>query len=470
MIGQDTIGKPERLASLDVFRGITIAGMILVNNPGRWADDRIYGPLLHAKWHGWTPTDLVFPSFLFIVGVALTFSFDKRVAAGFSRLRLFEQVIRRTIILICLGLILHSFPRWRLMAPYIGMVAGLGFLFADEPPFGWPSGGMTRLRKAIGWVLAVGAVVYFVVDFGHFQTSEPILRVPGVLQRIGLCYFFASIVVLYSGLRGRVIWTAVLLLGYWAILAWVHPPVANPALVEARPEALLQDWLDVKLLGAHIYSVERPEPEGLLSTIPAIATTLLGVLAGNWLHTGRERNEKTARLFLAANLLLFAGLWMNLVFPINKKIWTSSYVLLAGGIAMNALAMCYWLIDIKGWRRWAWPFMVFGTNAITLFFASGIVSRLIGIVFNVPVTPDGRLAPTGGLWHTLTVWFNAVFAPAGAATWPGQTITLKTWLFQTLFESWAAPKPASLMYSVTYILIWLVLMTPLYHKRIFIKV
>lgn len=469
MIEQDTIGRPERLASLDVFRGITIAGMILVNNPGRGGEASIYGPLRHAPWHGWTPTDLVFPSFLFIVGVALTFSFDKRLASGFSRFRLFEQVVRRTIILICLGLILQSFPRWRLMAPYIGMVAGLGFLFADEPPLGWPGGGMARLRKVVGWMLAIGAVVYFALDFNHFQTSLPLLRVPGVLQRIGLCYFFASVIVLYSGVRGRVIWTVVLLLGYWAIVAWVQAPVANPDLVQSRPEGLLHDWLDLKLIGLHVYS-ERPDPEGLLSTIPAIATTLLGVLAGNWLHGYRDRNEKTIGLFFAANLLLFAGLWMNRSFPINKKIWTSSYVLLAGGIAMNALAMCYWLVDVKGRRRWAWPFLVFGTNAIAVFFASGILGRLIGVTWTLPVDDSGRLAPMGGLWHTLTIWFNAVFGPAGAVTWPGKAIPLKTWLFQTCFESWAAPKAASLLFALTYVLIWLILMMPLYRRRIFIKV
>ena len=462
------LNRSERLMSLDVFRGITVAGMILVNNPGRWGESFIYGPLRHAAWHGWTPTDLVFPSFLFIVGVALTFSFDKRLASGFSRLRLFEQVIRRTLILICLGLILQSFARWRLMAPYIALIVSLGFLFADEPPFGWPADGKARLRKMIGWLIAAAAVLYFAFDFVNFQTSIPVLRVPGVLQRIGLCYCAASVIVLLSGVRGRILWTVVLLLGYWWLVACVPAPVVNPDLAKTRPEGLLHDWLDLKLLGNHIYS-ERPEPEGLLSTLPAIATTLLGVLVGNWLHADRDKREKTIGLFFAANLVLFAGLWMNLSFPINKKIWTSSYVLLSGGIAMHLLAICYWLIDVKGRRRWSWPFLVFGTNAIAAFFASGILGRIMNC-WTLPVTEGGQLAATGGAVNLLKIWFLAIFGPANAATWSGKTTSLTAWLYQVLFESWAAPKPASLMWALAYVLFWLLLITPLYRRRIFIKV
>lgn len=455
--------KSERLASLDVFRGITMAGMILVNNPG---GSPKFGPLEHAHWNGWTPTDMVFPSFLFIVGVALTFSFDKRIASGFSRLRLFEQVCRRTIILFLLGLFMYGFPDWRLIGPYILMIAGLGFLFADEPPLGWPAGGLGRFRKVLGWALFVGGLIYFAADFRYF--NERALRIPGVLQRIAVCYFIASIICLYSGVRGRIFWTAACLFGYWAIVTYVKPPTVNAHLLAERPLGVLHDWLDVTLLGRHIYS-ERPDPEGILSTIPAVATALLGVLTGNWLAGRRESSDKTVGLFFAGNLLLVAGLWMNDAFPINKKIWTSSYVLFAAGIALNVLAMCYWLVDVKGYRRWAKPFMVFGTNAIAVYFASGIFARIL-IRCTLPLADGGGIAPTGGVGNTLKIWALTIFGHSGTPLWPGKTIAVRTWLYESFFTSWASPMFASFLFALAYVLVWLVLTTPLYRRRIFIKV
>jgi predicted acyltransferase len=460
--------KSERLASLDVFRGITMAGMILVNNAG---GSPKFGPLDHAHWNGWTPTDLVFPSFLFIVGVALTFSFDKRIASGFSRLRLFEQVCRRTLILFFLGLILAigGLPNWRVIGPYILGIVGLVFLFADEPPLGWPATAFARVRKTLAYAVLLGAIVYFVADYPRFVESN--LRIPGVLQRIAICYFFASLIVLYTGVRGRVLWTAALVLGYWAIMRYVHAPTGyNPALAAARPEGLLNDWFDSRVfLPTHVYT-EHPDPEGLLSTIPAIATALLGVLAGSWLKGTREKSDKVIGLFLAANVALFFGLWMNIDFPINKKIWTSSYVLFAGGIALNALAICYWLVDVKGYRRWARPFMVFGTNAIAVYVASGVFARLM-LLWKLP-TLDGRtIAPGTSFGETLRTWAHQTIVPTWvpwAAT--GKTIALRAWLYQNWFVSWAPPKLDSLLFALAYVLLWLIVMTPLYRKRVFIKV
>jgi len=424
--------KSHRLLSLDAVRGLTVAGMILVNNPG--GPDR-YGPLGHAAWHGWTPTDLVFPSFLFIVGVAMTFSFDRRIAAGADRLRLFEHVVRRSLMLLLLGLTMYGFPDWRLIAPFVMAITGLALIFRDEPPLGWPAEPPgARVRKAIGWFILIAAIVYFAADFGYFQESR--LRVVGVLQRIALCYFFASIVVLLTRTRGRAIVAAALLLGYWYLYKrYATGPVGYVADVVA-PDGLLHNWIDEHVLGGHLYR-ERPDPEGLLSTIPAVATVLIGVLAGDWLHRRRDGNEQAAGLFVAANLLLFAGLWMNHSIPINKKIWTSSYVLLAGGISLHVLAMCYWLIDVKGWRAWARPFVVFGTNAIAVFVASGLVARLMGLI-RVPTA-------TGG-------------------------VALKTWIYERAFASWAAPKNASLLFAISYVLLWLLLLLPLYRRRLFIRV
>lgn len=436
-------GKSTRLISLDVFRGITIAGMILVNNPGDWSHK--YAPLGHAEWNGWTPTDLVFPFFLFIVGVAITFAFENRLARGFSKLRLFEQVVRRSLILFLLGMILFGFADWRLIGPYILAIIGLALVFWDEPPLGLGHTGPERARKLLGWLILIGAVVYFAVDFEYFNTPHPPatpadspIRVPGVLQRIALCYFVASIIVLLFGVTGRVFFTVLLIAGYWWIVAYVQPPdsyVSN--LSPERVLGRLHDWLDVKLLGAHLYR-ERPDPEGILSTLPAIATTLIGVLVGNWLHSYREKRDHALGLFFFGNLLVAAGLWMNHAFPLNKKIWTSSYVLFTGGAAMEFLAMCYWLIDVRGKRAWAWPFFVFGTNAIAVFFASGIVGRIL----------------------------------SRTKVWEGdRQISAAQWLYDELFQSWIRdPCQASLAWALCYVVLWFFLILPLYRRRIFIKV
>lgn len=432
--------KSERLVSLDVFRGITIAGMILVNNPGTWGS--IYAPLRHAAWDGWTPTDLVFPFFLFMVGVAMTYSFDKRLAQGQSRLRLFEQVVRRTVILFLLGLILAGFrnadgDNFRLIGPYVLVILGLGFLFADEPPFSLGKNEKERFRKAIGWICTLGGVLFFILDWNHFQSFEPILRVPGVLQRIAVCYFFCSLIVMYCGLRGRLFWAIVLTFGYWLILKAIPAPegVTLPA---ERTGALLNEWIDVKLFGRHLYG-ERPDPEGLLSTLPAMGTTLLGILTGNWLHSNRDRNQKAVGMFFMANILLFLGICCDYGFPINKKIWSSSYVLFTGGLALHFLAMCYWVIDIQGYKKWAAPFLVYGTNAITAYFASGIFVRILLMI---------KVAGGTG----------------------GEAIALRSWLYKVLFASWLSPLNASLGFALCYVALWCLLLVPLYRRKIFIKI
>ena len=450
--GLPTKPAAQRLVSLDVFRGITIAGMILVNNPGTWSS--LYSPVRHADWNGLTPTDLVFPFFLFIVGVALPFSFDRRRAAGASRVRLFEHVVRRSLIIFALGLILAGFPywpqlagffgvappwnwqAWRLILPYIAVIVGLAVLFIDEPPLAWPASAAGRGRKIFAGLLVLGAAIYFTADFGYFQEQK--LRVPGVLQRIAICYFFVSLIVLFTGVRGRVLWTLALLAGYWAIVKYLAAPAGYemPGMAE-RPTGVLHDWLDAKLFGNHLYH-ERPDPEGLLSTIPALATVLIGVLAGNWLRSRREQADKVGWLFLAANVLLVAGLWLGLDFPLNKKIWTSSYVLVTGGLALHFLAACYWLVDMKGYRRWAVPFLVFGTNAIAVYFASGIGARILGSI----------------MLHLTD----------------GSSVILKTYLYQSYLASWAPPALASLLWALAYVFVWCLLMTPLYWRRVFIKI
>lgn len=377
------VGKapPGRLFSLDVFRGATIAAMLLVNNPGTWA--HIHPPLRHAEWHGWTPTDLIFPFFLFIVGVAITYSFGKLQSQGAGRKALLAKAGRRGAVLFLLGLVLHAFPWW-------------------SP------------------------------DLAN-------LRIPGVLQRIGIAYFLASVVVLFMGVRGQAVTAGLCLLVYWALMTLVPVPGYGAGVLDV-PEATLAAFIDRAVLGTqHLWVWAGTwDPEGILSTIPAVGTVLSGVLAGHWLRSGRQPLEKLAGMFIAGNVLMVLGLVWNWFFPINKPIWTSSYVLFTSGMALNVLAMCYWAVDMKQWRRWATPFAVFGVNAIAAFFLSSLFARVL-IMIRVP---DGT----------------------------GESTALKTYIYQNLFTPWLSPMNASLAFAICYVLFWLGLMWILYSRRVFIKV
>ncbi|MDK2973493.1 MAG: hypothetical protein PWP23_3248 [Candidatus Sumerlaeota bacterium] len=474
--------KKERLLSLDVFRGVTIAMMVLVNNPGTWS--YLYHPVEHAPWDGFTPTDFIFPFFLFIVGVAMTFSFDRRLREGASKARLLEQVVRRTVILFLLGLILQGFPNFRLIGPYILVIVGLGLLFAHEPPFGFSQSSKAATFKALGLGVLAVAAGWWILDFGHFNGTvvgyDPhkflwpmtndaggrVLRVPGVLQRIALCYFFASLIMMATRTTaGRVAWVAVLLGAYWVICQ--HDFVARWAGHElgalgGRRDApmgvpfpgLLHDWIDTKLLGAHLYGA-RPDPEGLLSTIPAIGTTLCGILCGTWLHrSDLTKEQKCLGLFYSAGWLIAAGLFWGYAFPINKKIWTSSYVLAMAGFAQVFLGMCMYLLDIRGKKAWATPFVVFGTNAIYVFFASGILARCMYMITWAKESGEGS-------WNVKSwIWENAFQNPVLAG-------------FDHIgftFSDAAQMKFASLLYAVCYIVVWLGLTYPLYRKKIFLKI
>ncbi|MDQ3804819.1 MAG: heparan-alpha-glucosaminide N-acetyltransferase domain-containing protein [Acidobacteriota bacterium] len=364
-----------RVASLDVFRGITIAGMILVNNPGSWG--AIYSPLEHAEWHGWTPTDLVFPFFLFIVGVSITLALSRRAASGGPKRDLYLKILRRSLIIFGLGLVLAGFPSYDLST----------------------------------------------------------IRIPGVLQRIAVCYLVASVIFLNTKWRAQAVTAAALLLLYWALMALV--PAPGSAAGDLSMEGNLAAHLDRAVLGRHTW---KPlyDPEGILSTIPAVATTLAGVLTGHWLRARRPELEKVAGLFVAGAAGVVAGWAWGFWFPVNKALWTSSYVLLTAGLALQLLAVCYWLVDIKGYRRWATPFLVFGSNALIVYFLAELFSNIIS---TVTVTREG-----------------------------GRAADLKTAIYENVFASWASPKTASLLFALCVVLLWLGVVTVLYRKRIFIKV
>ena len=376
------VASSERLISLDAFRGITIAGMVLVNNPGTWS--AIYWPLEHAEWHGWTPTDLIFPFFVFIVGVAIPLAFGPRLERDGSRRDLYLKIIRRTLILFALGLFL-AIP-----------------ITPDRSPY---------------------------VNFS-------IIRIPGVLQRLAVCYLFASLIFLNTRLRTQIIITLALLIIYCLLMTRLHAP--GFATGDLTKEGSLASFIDRTVLGPHIWRQGKVyDPEGLLSSIPAIATAMFGVLTGQWLRSPKSQFEKATGMFVAGAVCVIIGWCWNPFFPINKSLWTSSYVFFTGGLALQFLALCYWLIDIKQYRRWAKPFIVFGVNAIALFVGTGIMARAMGLI-KLP--------------------------------WGERTISLQGWIFNKLFLTWAAPINASLAYAICFILLWLGLMWILYARKIFIKV
>lgn len=366
----------DRLVSLDVFRGITIAGMVLVNNPGTWSS--LYWPLGHAEWHGWTPTDLVFPFFVFIVGVAIPLAFGRRMESGGSKRDLYWKIIRRTLIIFALGIFLAGFP--------------------------------------------------------YFQLST--IRIPGVLQRLAVCYLFASLIFLNTKVRTQIIVTLALLVFYCLLMTRLHAP--GFATGDLSKEGSLASFVDRVVFGPHIWRQGKVyDPEGLLSTIPAIATALIGVLTGQLLRTSKSQYEKVTKLFVAGAACVVIGWCWNPFFPINKALWTSSYVFFTAGLALQFLALCYWLIDIKKYQLWAKPFIVFGVNAIALFVGTGVMARLLGLI-KLP--------------------------------WGSETISLQGWIFQKLFLPWASPINASLAYAIVFVLVWLGLMWILYSRKIFIKI
>lgn len=361
--------KSPRLLSLDVFRGATVAAMMVVNNPGDW--NHVYGPLLHAPWHGWTFTDVIFPFFLWIVGLAMTLSFAKRLERGEDARKLTRHIVLRALAIMGIGLFMSGFPRFDLES----------------------------------W------------------------RIPGVLQRIGLCYLVAGFIVLKWRWRGQLAWTIGLLGVYWALVTLVPVPGYGAGVLE--PTGSFVWYVDSTLLVGHTWSgAPAPgfDPEGIVSTIPAIATVLFGALSGRLLRQGGTDAERTVRLFLVGNVLLWLGVTMDRLLPINKNLWTSSYALFMSGLATVVFAACYWLIDLRGFRRVTGFFSIYGKNALTVFFLSGIVGKLLAMT--------GAQRP----------------------------------LYRTLFEPLGSPKNTSLLYALGFMLLLYGVAWFMHRRRWIVKV
>lgn len=321
-----------RLASLDVFRGATIAAMILVNNPGSGADS--YAPLRHAEWHGWTPTDLIFPFFLWIAGVAMTLSFAARVERGQSRQALMLHTLRRAAIIFALGLLLNGFPNYDLAT----------------------------------------------------------LRIPGVLQRIAVCYAAAGLIYLYTTMRGQIAFTGALLAVYWVLMRFVPVPGFGAGVLVKNGN--FAQYIDQMLLSGHMYAATKNwDPEGIVSTLPAIATVLFGILAGHLLRSQRTAAERTVWMFIAGGALIVTGQILDNWLPINKNLWTSSYSIFTAGLAFQSFGAAYWLADVIRLRTGTRFCVVFGMNAIAAYVLSGLIARLAGMSGLKTAVYDGALAP-----------------------------------------------------------------------------
>ena len=361
-----------RLRSLDVFRGITVAAMVVVNNPGDWAT--VYWPLLHAEWHGWTPTDLIFPFFLFIVGVSLALASRAATVAG---------IIRRGAIIWGLGLLLAGFPLFRLTT----------------------------------------------------------LRIPGVLARIAWCYVAAALLVRAVAserdrARSILVAVAVLLGGYWILLTMVPFPGGVPGDLSAAGN--IGAWLDRTLFGPHTWRGGAFDPEGLLSTIPAIGTTLLGVLAGGLIRDSPSPRAIVRGLLGWGLAGVVAGLVVAAWLPINKSLWTSSYALFTAGLASATLAVCYWLLDAsptEHLRGLTEPLVALGRNAILLFVLSGLIAKTLIYV-----------------------------------EWPDPAMSLGRWLYLSAFAPLAPPQVASLLYAIANLLLLYALLAQLHRKKIYLTV
>lgn len=375
---------PARLLSLDFFRGATVAAMILVNNPGDWGN--VYAPLRHAEWNGCTPTDLIFPFFLFIVGVSIAYAMGSKKTDAASHGKTILKALKRALILFGLGLFLSLYPK------------------------------------------------VFTEPIAAFEG----VRIPGVLQRIAVVFLISSVIFLKNSERNIFRILIALLAVYWLLMTFV--PVPGVGYANLEKETNLGAWLDRTILTeAHLWKAAKTwDPEGILSTMPAVATGLFGVLVGVYLkRKDIDAATKISWLFCTGTAAVALGLLWDLQFPINKALWTSSFVLYTGGLATIILSFCYWIIDVQQYNRFTKPFVVYGVNAITVFFLSGLIPRTLRM-FTVKAAD-------------------------------GSEMNLQAWMYSG-FESWLSPINASLAWAIAFILFWLLILWVMYKKKIIIKV
>lgn len=403
-----------RLKSLDVFRGIAIASMILVNNPGSW--EQVYPPLEHAEWHGCTPTDLVFPFFLFIVGCAMSFSLSKYTQTGKKSGAAKSQLLETE------------------EQKYADKKPASCFLVPASNIY-WRIARRAAILFILGLLLNTSSIALDVL-----LNSAPVenfgkIRIMGVLQRIGLAYFISAIAILNLSPRHQKLLAVAVLLGYWGGLTVFA--VGGYTAGELTPEGNLGGYVDRLILGSqHLYKGGPFDPEGLLSTLPAVVTVLTGYFTGEWLRVQPIKTRTSINLAICGLSCVVIGHLWGFLFPINKQLWTSSYVVFTAGWALLLLAACYETIEVRDWK-WGRPFEIMGVNAIFLFVASGIVARIllkthIGTGANAPTT--------------------------------------YTWIYENWFVPWAGPLNGSLAFALTAVLFWWLILYGMYRRGWAIKI
>lgn len=423
----------SRLLSLDVFRGATIAGMMLVNNPGDWG--HIYAPWKHRPWDGWTYTDTVFPFFLWIVGVAMMLSFAKRVERGESRHQLAWHVVWRACVIFYLGIFLAGVPY---VSVFFLWVAALAYLLVlMKRTVAAPEGSSPAARNRM-LLLGLGAVILALLPVvtPFVQTAGlNTIRIPGVLQRIAVCYLISGLLVLYCSTRVQIGVTFGLLAAYWILVKTIYVP--GYGVGTWTVEGNLAWYIDSNLLKGHTWrGAPAPgfDPEGIFSTIPAIATAMFGVFTGSFLRTERSKEERTAWMFVGGCVLMLAGLIMDNWLPINKSMWTSTYAVFMAGLALLVLACCYWVLDVKGYRGWEKPLAIYGQNAISMFVLSGVIGRLTTMKF------------------------------------PGMSMSIKSWYYDRFFVPIGDPMVASFAHSIAFMLFLYCIAYIMYKRNWIIKV
>lgn len=364
----------ERLISLDVFRGLTILLMTIVNNPGDWG--HVFPPLLHAKWNGCTPTDLVFPFFIFIMGVAVPLAMPDKIYDGTT----FNKILVRSLRMLCLGIFFNFFEKIQLF-DLEGIPLLIGRLIITiAVGYALMGNFSSKLKNIFAFSILL---IYLFLAYSGIEAYQDV-RLPGVLQRIAVVYFVVSLLYLKTSQKTQIITGIVLLLGYWAVMALISVPGIGEANLEKGTN--LASWLDSILLKNHMYHETKTwDPEGILSTIPSIVNGIIGLLIGQLLLLKIAKKEIAKKMTLIGIALIIIGLLWNIVFPINKSIWTSSYVLYTTGLAATTLSILYYIIDIADYKKGFKPFLIWGVNPMIVFFSSQIIPQaLIMIRFENP--------------------------------------------------------------------------------------
>nr|WP_315145425.1 DUF5009 domain-containing protein [uncultured Flavobacterium sp.] len=420
----------ERLTSLDVFRGFTIILMTIVNNPGSWSS--IYPPLAHAEWNGCTPTDLVFPFFIFIMGTAVPFAMPNKTFDS----AMFNKILVRSLRIFCLGLFLNFFSRIEFFG-LEGIPLLIGRLIVT---FAVAYALLGSFSPKIKTVLAfsVFGILLFLAYSGIPEYAD--VRIPGVLQRIAIVYFFSSLLYLKSTTKTQILVVALLLLAYWAFMTLVPIPGIGAANLEKGTN--LAAYIDELFLKNHMYSQTKTwDPEGILSTIPAIASGMIGILIGQLLNRPISKIEIFKKMSLIGLGLVILGLLLSIKFPINKSLWTSSFVLYTAGLGTICLSVLYYIIDIANYTKWTKLFLIWGVNPMIVFFFSGILPRVLTMIkVNHPELPGEPLGFQSYL-------YNYGIVP--------------------LFEN---PLNASLTFALLYATFWSFILWILYQNKLFYKV